>query len=606
MQQKFSLRRSIALLTALTMLVSLFAAFGPLGLTAADPGTTEYVNDAAVTVLSDLLSTQPATTTTGSLQAAVDARLAENGGFPGTTAVATATIVTAAQVGEDGLLRLSVVVTTVEAPGATGPTVVSDPVERDVVIPALPDVAADIIIFATGRTDAWINLTAETIHLPTGFTTAQRSVNGGTRWSRGAIPANTAALFNRELTLWVRNTVGETADTVEIRFPAIAARPRINHASTERFAPWYSADTWTLRVRPVRENTVTSPPNVLTHSYEYWLSTDARGRLVGTASDPIVWTVADTRLSGVPADGFAMLPPRVPNDDGSWNPQGERTARPSYWFRLAPTAVTVGATTTYTPASRAVRIRPVLLRVPTAVRPNYALETMPTRLGQEFSTTLDTGLNRVWFTHGDSAEAVLGTGYTLLNANGRAVPLSLTDQITATTQVRVRTAATGRRARSVDQVINPQPRRPLTADVTTATALNILPNGRINTADLVTRVEVGGRNVNIAYNIWVPERGRWAAVPRINANHGTPVPGSDTERVATFPIRKNPSARIVSRAWTGEAASLTGTLTVYWGVIGRNSRNTADVLGVRSAYITPAGVAAPPAPPLWTPPPAAN
>ncbi|MCL1844735.1 MAG: hypothetical protein FWF77_02415, partial [Defluviitaleaceae bacterium] len=436
----------------------------------------------------------------------------------------------------------------------------------------------DIIIYAVGRTDAWINLTTETLHLPPGFQVAQRTVNfdaATPRWQNGAVPANFSGLLNRQLTLAVRNVRNPAADAIvtTIEFPTIQARPRANHNTTERLALWYSADTWTLRTRPARENNATNPPplsgqipgttagtttpneNMVNRSYEVWRSTDSRGRLVPAPNTSIVWSIAD--LSNPEYYVARLQPPRAPGANGAWDPTGERTPRASYWFRLAPSQVGTGDAAVFTPASNAFRIRPAFLRNPLNLRPVYATETLRVRFGQEYSID---GEN--WFTPGESA--YLAVGQNLLNPlnEARVIPWIISPQITANTPIFARTAANGRRTRSVTQVINLQPRlhiNPAAADSPTTGATehfvpgrNTETNGRWVARAFQRSVRVGEIERNVVYTVWNPARNRWVPVPRMTAT------GDTLAGTRALPVRLNPSARIVSRQWVGHAASETG------------------------------------------------
>ncbi|MCL1844367.1 MAG: hypothetical protein FWF77_00480, partial [Defluviitaleaceae bacterium] len=94
------------------------------------------------------------------------------------------------------------------------------------------------------------------------------------------------------------------------------------------------------------------------------------------------------------------------------------------------------------------------------------------------------------------------------------------------------------------------------------------------------------------YRAWI--NNSWRAVPRINANNA-----------GTHQIRLHPTARISGGAWSGNAASETGTLHTAWGEIGRDSRGR-PIMGVTRAVITAYGETPPPVAPPSAPPPYAE
>jgi C1A family cysteine protease len=110
-----------------------------------------------------------------------------------------------------------------------------------------------VIVPANGNPSAFINLTAETITLPEGFSVAAFSLDGGTKWRRGGLPnaARFPRLLNRGMTLHLTNSweqkdkkPGDGAQI--ITFPEIGARPRRN---AERLAPLYGDVNWVLAKR---------------------------------------------------------------------------------------------------------------------------------------------------------------------------------------------------------------------------------------------------------------------------------------------------------------------------------------------------------------------
>ncbi|MCL2763583.1 MAG: hypothetical protein FWD36_10380 [Treponema sp.] len=107
-----------------------------------------------------------------------------------------------------------------------------------------------VIIDSTTNDNAVINLTDETVILPSGFIVAAYSVNGGTKWKRGALPdaAKFPRLLNKGLTLHVTNNFDQKAKkpangAQTITFPTIGARPKRN---VEKLTPFYGDSHWVL------------------------------------------------------------------------------------------------------------------------------------------------------------------------------------------------------------------------------------------------------------------------------------------------------------------------------------------------------------------------
>jgi len=375
-----------------------------------------------------------------------------------------------------------------------------------------------------------VNLTTETMVLPYDFTVGmyRMTVPGrNARWvnaSRRPLNArNLAALLNRGGVLEIsseafhRNGPGDSTNV--IAFPLINPRPR-----AERLRPWFGEDTWTLRARATRENSLTNVPAAPIAAMEFVNATTTNNRLQ-----------ASSQWRAVPADGF-----------------GIPSHRETYFFRNAPLSPfgNDGTAANYTPASRPFRVRPATMRRPLNLRINYANETIRTRVGQEFS--LDGGIT--W--------TAIPT-----NADGRAIPFNVSGIINDGNILRIRTATTGRRARSADQAIIPLPRAivdmPLELPVT---------NGRIDAQALRP------------YSAFIGVAGaeRWRAIPRITGE-------------TTFTVRHNSTARVSRGTWSGYAASANGTLHITWGVVGQDSRNR-DIIGVTRAVITTYGANLPPLP----------
>jgi hypothetical protein len=114
----------------------------------------------------------------------------------------------------------------------------------------------------------------------------------------------------------------------------------------------------------------------------------------------------------------------------------------------------------------------------------------------------------------------------------RAVPLSAAEFISGNTTVLIRTAASGRRPRTANQAVTPQPRATVTPPAL------VIANGRITT-DLK------------AYEILNPANGRWGNLPKINED-GT----------HSFLIRLKATAKQTKGVWEGNAASMTADLII--------------------------------------------
>ena len=425
----------------------------------------------------------------------------------------------------------------------------------------------DIIVRASYRTDAYINLTTETLHIPDDFTVLDWSMCGF-RWRRGPLPTD-SVLFRRmgsrfSTRLIVRSQRNELwwmPDYAEyvIQFPAILGRPRVNE---ERLRPWYDANTWTLRPRPARTHSPSDPPPHPGYLYE-WVQADASGRLPVNPQ----WTPLSYRQE------FEI-------------PQSGR--RTTFFFRRMAECYAAewsGGLVGGSMAGRPFRVRPATLRNAPNVRVTYTTETIRLNVRHEYS--IDDGLT--W-------------RRPQLDDRERAVPLNISQYIADGRTMLLRTATTGRRTRSLNQVVALQPRAELVQGALTSRELNIDANGRIIATELQRSVNVAGMYRNVPYNVWNESRGRWTAVPRMtaaivaaNSPYGLP----DTQ--AEFTIRLNPSARNIARQWEGYAASAIGTLHVTWGIIGQDSRGR-DIIGITRAVITAYGDA-PPTIVLYTIPP---
>jgi len=221
--------------------------------------------------------------------------------------------------------------------------------------------------------------------------------------------------------------------------------------------------------------------------------------------------------------------------------------KPAYFFR-STARKEIAENVIYTPASKPFRIRPAAFRKKLNLAINYKNETLKTKIGQEFST--DDGAT--W------------TPAPVNPDTGKAIRLDVSRFITEEKIILVRRETTGRKTRSENQEIIPLPR---------AVLAETLPFEFTVTNGKIDAQEISAFGVLIAEN--------WKPVPRFNA---------DSEKV--YDIRVNPTAKKDKNGWSGDAASLAGTLTVEWGVVGQNSRG--DIMGITRATITEHGQTPPP------------
>ena len=186
------------------------------------------------------------------------------------------------------------------------------------------------LVPSSGIANATINLAAETISLPDGFTVAAYSVNGGKSWKKGALPSEQAKiskLFDKELTLWLAPALDAKNKPVGeiVKFPKINARPKANQ---EKLKPWYGAETWAL---------ATKTGGAAAQTYE-WAPTADKKNPSGAWQPP-------------PGGGFAVQ---------------SGTAKTTYLFRTP--AKSDG--NTHTPASKIFKLTPANF----GKKPNYTLK----------------------------------------------------------------------------------------------------------------------------------------------------------------------------------------------------------------------------------------
>jgi surface protein len=309
--------------------------------------------------------------------------------------------------------------------------------------------------------------------------------------------------------------------------------PKINarpRSNAEKLRPWYGAETWSLMERAAKSNNIINPPDAPTLAYE-WVQGDT----------------SDGRIATNPEWYF------MPSEHGFNIVTAEKGVRIAYFFRSAP----IGENGVYTPASKPFRVRPAAFSKQLNLGVNYKTETVKTRIGQEYST--DGG--GTWIPVPVNSET------------GKAILLDVSDFITEGNEILVRRGTTGRKTSTVTQVITPQPRAQLASSLPMELTVT---NGKIDAQALRP------------YNVLITaanDTQRWRAVPRFNANNA-----------GEYDIRMNPTAkrdRNAASGWSGNAASLTGTLTVEWGVVGKNSKGN-DIMGVIRAVITEYGQTPPP------------
>lgn len=264
-------------------------------------------------------------------------------------------------------------------------------------------ISRNVIVFSDTPDDAMINLADETINL-SGYSVAAYSLNGGSKWKKGALPegAKFQKLLDKGMTLWLTDkwnskdikdgkTVvdkkGVAADAAIIKFPKINARPKAN---TEKLKPFYYSEYWVLK---------TKNGAAATETYE-WAETSNKKTPSGN------W-------KSVTINGFAVLSGKT---------------KTTYLLRTPPTA----SAGTYTPASKAFKITPVNF----GKAPNYKVKTDKKTSKQ--SIKLKAG---DWYQNGDT-EPIKVSAATDLDVTG------MTGMIT------VWKGETGKKPRTEKQIIS--------------------------------------------------------------------------------------------------------------------------------------------------------
>jgi hypothetical protein len=248
-----------------------------------------------------------------------------------------------------------------------------------------------VIIESTTDDSAVINLNNETIILPSNFTAARYSINGGTKWAKKAGILNMlnsgggtnafSKMFNKPMTLWLEN-----ADGTRIEFPAIAPRPKMT-----RPAIFYRQDNmWLPGVaerEPVRRTVpMTTVPHSVTagtkttvwpglNAYEFKNPNTENRRANGALPK-----IGTEQFSNVQWEslGDTVFPIGA---------HGTNRRLGTVYLRLAPsdTPVTVGTVTYgFVPASKPVVLNPVLSRKAPNYKVNYSTETINVKRGAQY------------------------------------------------------------------------------------------------------------------------------------------------------------------------------------------------------------------------------
>jgi hypothetical protein len=208
--------------------------------------------------------------------------------------------------------------------------------------------------------DAVINLSRETIALPSGFSVAAYSTNGGAKWVVGALPKGDRwnKLFDKGLSLCLTNKFDhktkQPADNAQqITFPTINKRPKGN---PDKLVPNYliHADptgrtngAWTLSQKSTKNNIVMTPS---IEGYEMCVS-DASGKK--------------------PNGKWSPLP-----ENGTLVEAAVKGQKKLYFVRSI--ATDAGG---YTPASSIFKVKPATLQKPTKYKVNYKKETVKLKKG---------------------------------------------------------------------------------------------------------------------------------------------------------------------------------------------------------------------------------
>jgi hypothetical protein len=266
-------------------------------------------------------------------------------------------------------------------------------------VPPGGEPVTEVIVHSTTPDTATINLTTERITLPTGYTVAAFSVDGGTKWRRGALPVATRfpRMLNKGMTLHVTDNWNQSAKrpgdgAQTITFPRIGERPKRN---AERLVPSYGDSHWVLAKR----NTTAA----VFMGYEFAPSSNGR------TPDNAQWFM-------MPEDGIPIV---------------EGRNRPTFIVRAAPNGTT--------PASTVWRVRPA----------NFSKAPTLSIRQAKVNGSADR-VSVIAFRRGD--QYAFGDGsFAAALTDKTTIPVS--QLVAQGTELRVRRAATGRRPPSLTQTI---------------------------------------------------------------------------------------------------------------------------------------------------------
>lgn len=324
-----------------------------------------------------------------------------------------------------------------------------DPIE-----PTEPtDPSGSTVVQSETSDNAAIDLSAESIDLG-GFTVAAYSVDGGKKWTKGALPTGDkfTKLFDKDLTLWVVDkwnsadikegkTVvekkGVAPDAAYIKFPKINKRPKAN---AEKLVVNYAicADSsgatngnWTLAKKDATTATI--------DGYEYGLSSD--GKKVSSWSD-------------VPAAG---------------TPLGTGKTKTTYLVRSKATDTT--------PASKPFKVSVSNLSAAPKYKIDYKTEVIKLKKGDTYQ---------------------IGTSSSIKVTEAKGINLDVSAAITNNSSIYVWKAADAKKPASEKQTITP------------------LVRAEIN--DMILIVEDGKIKDNLsAYEFYNPGTKKWGSLPKVSA-----------------------------------------------------------------------------------------
>jgi hypothetical protein len=376
-------------------------------------------------------------------------------------------------------------------------------------------VPASAVIVPSDNAAAFINLTDETITLPSGYSVAAFSLNGGAKWTAVGTAKNP---FNDVATL--QKTLNKRADiwiTAEYTKKTSKEPEKIGTSSLIKFK--------TITDRP-KTNTEKLVPNYIAAGEGLWTLT---AKNATTKQDLSKYLIAATDSKAKTATGAWTV---FPTSGYEVRPEAKAKQKEFYIVKTAPTANADGS---YTPASAVFKIMPAATGKAPTLKPDVKKEIIKVAKGYTYQ---------------------IG-GNTAVKVTGNAEEVSIAAAITAKQKLFVWKSATAIAAKTEVLTIDlgTIPRAEITTAALTAT------KGKLNTAELKTY-----EFLNPATNKWV------TSLPRVT---GT----------TTIQIRVKPTAAFKSGSWSGNTASLTGTMTVTWGVIDATAKTPKE--GILSAAIAP-------------------